>query len=157
MRLAFPTLSGLILLGAGCASGGLRPSYEPLSQARVDTVNALPAAVIQELTARVNEQNMRPQWTSPDEGFLETRWFNLVTQVSGVTDRGNPERIVLLRFWADPIEGGKTRLTSEAVIQRGGRDPSALPRDNEMLVPVGHAGETILRRVVAGVQERFGR
>ena len=36
MRLAFPTLSGLILLGAGCASGGLRPSYEPFPQARVE-------------------------------------------------------------------------------------------------------------------------
>lgn len=157
MRLAFSTLSGLVLLGAACASGGLRPSYEPFPQARVDTVNAEPAAVIQELSARINAENMRPQWTSPAEGFLETQWFNLVTQESGVTDRGNPERVVLLRFWADPIDGGKTRLTSEAVVQRGGRDLSGLPRDNEILVPTGHAGDNILRRVVSGVKERFGR
>jgi hypothetical protein len=157
MRLAFSSLSGVVLLGAACASGGLRPSYDPFPQARVDTLNAAPAAVIQELSARLNAENMRPQWTSPEEGFLESQWFDLVSQQSGVTDRGNPERVILLRFWADPIEGGKTRLTSEAVIQRGGRDPSGLPRENEMIVPRGHAGDAILGRVITGAKERFGR
>jgi hypothetical protein len=155
MRLAFPTLSGLILFGAGCASGGLRPSYEPFPQARVDTVNGAPAAVIQEINARINGENMRPQWSSPDEGFLESQWFNILTQESGVTDRSNPDRIVLLRFFVDPIEGGKSRITAEAVYKRT-TDPSVLPRDQEVLVPTGHPGEQLLLRVLRGVKERFG-
>jgi hypothetical protein len=156
MRLAFPTLSGLILLGAGCASGGLRPSYEPLPQARVDTVNALPPAVVQEINSRINTENMRPQWSSPDEGFLESQWFNLVTQESGVTDRANPDRVILLRFFVDPLEGGKSRITSEVVYKRT-TDPSVLPRDQEMMVPAGHPGDQVLQRVLRGVKERFGR
>jgi hypothetical protein len=155
MRLAFPTLSGLILLGAACASGGLRPSYEPFPQARVDTVSAAPAAVVQEINARLSAENMRPQWSSPDEGFLESQWFNVVTQESGVLDRSNPDRVVLLRFFVDPIEGGKSKVTSEAVYKRTS-DPSVLPRDQEMIVPAGHAGDQLLGRVLDGVKQRFG-
>jgi hypothetical protein len=156
MRLTFPTLSGLMLLGAGCASGGLRPSYEPLPQARVDTVNAAPPAVVQELSSRLNAENIRPQWTSPDEGFLESQWYNFVTQESGVTDRANPDRVILLRFFVDPIEGGRSRITSEAVYKRT-TDPSVMPRDQEMMVPPGHQGDVLLQRILRGVKERLGR
>ncbi|HET7039566.1 MAG TPA: hypothetical protein VFH97_06745 [Gemmatimonadales bacterium] len=156
MRLAFSSLSGLILLGTACASGGLRPSYEPFPQARVDTINAAPAAVIQELATAIRTENMRPQWTSPDEGFLETQWFNVVTQESGVADRTQLERIILLRFFADPIEGGKTRVTSEAVQGRTA-DQSVMGRDREMPVPPGSVGDQILGRVLAAVQQRFGK
>jgi hypothetical protein len=156
MRLAFPALSGVILLGAACASGGLRPSYEPFPQARVDTVNAAPAAVIQEINARLGAENMRPQWTSPEEGYLETQWFNYMTQESGVADRANPDRVILLRFFVDPIEGGKSKVTAEAVYKRT-TDPSVMPRDQEMMVPAGHPGDNIMQRVVRGVRERFGR
>jgi hypothetical protein len=155
MRLAF-SLSGILVLGAACASGGIRPSYEPFPQARVDTVNAEPAAVIQEINSRINAENMRPQWSSPAEGFIETQWFNVVTQESGVADRGNPDRVILLRFWADPIEGGKSKVTSEAVY-RARTDPSVLPRDQEAVVPAGHAGDRALQRVIGGLRERFGR
>lgn len=156
MRLAFATLSSVVLLGAACASGGVRPSYAPFPQARVDTVSAEPAAVIQEINARVNAENMRPQWSSPEEGYLETQWFHVVTQQSGVTDRAEADRVVLLRFWVDPIEGGKSRILSEAVIKRT-TDPSVLPRDQEMIVPQGHAGDRLLGRIITGVHERFGR
>ena len=156
MRLAFPALSGVILLGAACASGGLRPSYEPFPQARVDTVNAAPAAVIQEINSRLNAENMRPQWSSPEEGYLESQWFNYLTQESGVTDRANPDRVILIRFFVDPIEGGKSRITGEAVYKRT-TDPSVMPRDQEMMVPAGHPGDNIMQRVVRGLRERFGR
>jgi hypothetical protein len=156
MRLAFSTLSGLVLLGSACASGGLRPSYEPFPQARVDTVNALPAAVIQELNSAIRTENMRPQWSSPEEGFLETQWFNVVTQESGVADRTQLERIILLRFFADPIDGGKTRVTAEAV-QVGTADPSVRGRDREIPVPTGSVGDQMLGRVMAHVQQRFGK
>ena len=155
-RSAFPTLAGAAILAAACAAGGIRPSYEPFPDARVDTINALPADVIQEAVARASAEQMRGAWESAQEGFFETQWFNVVTKESGVADRGNPDRIVLLRFWADPIEGGKTKLTSEAVYQ-GRTDPSVLPRDREMSVPPGHAADRLRARVIDGIKERFGR
>lgn len=139
-----------------CAAGGVRPNYEPFPNARVDTINALPADVIQEAQARLVAVNMRPNWVSPEEGYLESQWFNVVTQQSGVTDVANPDRVILLRFFADPLEGGKTKLTSEAVYQRT-TDPSVMPRDREMIVPPGHAGDRLLTQVLDGVKERFGR
>jgi hypothetical protein len=156
MRLAFPALSGLVLLGAACASGGVRPSYEPFPQARMDTVNAEPAAVVQEIAGRLNAEKVRPQWTSPDEGFVESQWYNFVTQESGVTDRANPHRVILLRFFVDPIAGGRSQVTSEAVYKRT-TDPSVLPRDQEMMVPAGHQGDVLLRRILGDVKARFGR
>jgi len=155
-RSAFPALVGAVVLAAACAVGGIRPAYEPFPEARVDTINALPADVIQEAVARSNAELMRGAWESAEEGFFETQWFNVVTQESGVTDRGNPDRIILLRFWADPIEGGKTKLTTEAIYQRT-TDPSVQPRDREMSVPTGHAGDRLRARVIDGIKERFGR
>jgi hypothetical protein len=155
-RSAFPALAGAVLLAAACAAGGIRPAYEPLPDARVDTINALPADVIHEAVARANAQLMRGAWESADEGFFETQWFNVVTQESGVSDRANLDRIVLLRFWADPIEGGKTRLTTEAVYSRTA-DQSVMPRDREMSVPPGHAGDRLRARVIEGIKERFGQ
>lgn len=149
-------LAVAVVLTAACAAGGVRPSYEPFPDARVDTINAEPAAVIQEAIARVNAENMRGAWQSPEEGFFETQWFNIVTQQSGVSDNANLDRIILLRFWADPIEGGRTKLTTEAIYQRTA-DPSVLPRDREMSVPNGHAGDRIRARVIDSIKERFGR
>jgi len=149
-------LAGAVVIAAACAAGGVRPPYEPFPEARVDTINAAPPAVIQEVSARVNAENMRPNFVSPEEGYLETQWFDVVEQRSGVTDRGNADRVVLLRFWADSLEGGRTRLTSEAVI-RGRPDPSLMPRDQEMSVPPGHAGDRIRDRVISGTKERFGK
>jgi hypothetical protein len=154
-RTTLATLAGIAAFTAACAAGGVRPSYEPFPAARVDTLNGAPADVIQELSARVAAENMRPNWSSPAEGFLETQWFNVVTQESGVTDRGNADRVVLLRFWADSIAGGKTKVTSEAVYQTD-PDPSVMPRDREGLVPPGHAGDRLLQRVMDGAKQRFG-
>jgi hypothetical protein len=148
-------LAALAVLGAACGSGGVRPSYAPFQGARVDTVNAGPAAVIQEIVARVNAEQMSPQFSSPAEGYMETQWFDIVNQRSGTFDRSDPTRFIVLRFWADSIGEGKSRVTSEAVYKRT-TDPSVMPRDQEMLVPPGHAGDRLLRAVMTGVKQRFG-
>jgi hypothetical protein len=155
-RSAFASLAAAVGFAAACAAGGVRPAYEPFPDARVDTINAAPADVIQEAVARTNAENMRGAWESAEEGFYETQWFNVVTQESGKMDRSNLDRVVLLRFWADPLEGGRTVLTSEAVYSRT-PDTSLPQREREMSVPPGHAGDRIRARVVDGIKERFGR
>jgi hypothetical protein len=155
-RSALASLAAAAVFAAACGAGGIRPAYEPFPDARVDTINAAPADVIQEAVARVNAEYMRGAWESAEEGFFETQWFNIVTQQSGVTDRANLDRIILLRFWADSIAGGRTKLTTEAVYQRT-VDTSLPPREREMSVPPGHAGDRLRERIVNGIKERFGR
>lgn len=155
-RSAFAPLAAAAVFAAACAAGGIRPAYEPFADARVDTINGAPVDVIQEAISRVNAENMRGAWESPEEGFFETQWFDVVTQESGKTDIANPDRIVLLRFWADPLEGGKSKLTSEAIYLRS-PDTSTPQRDREMSVPAGHAGDRLRSRVIDGIKERFGR
>jgi hypothetical protein len=47
-------------------------------------------------------------------------------------------------------------VTAEAVTWRT-TDPSiVIEREKEMLVPPGHAGEQILRRIMNGLAERYG-
>jgi hypothetical protein len=152
------TLAGLAAvaaLGAACAAGSIRPSYAPFEGARVDTVNAGPAAVIQEIVSQVAAERMSPQFSSPAEGYMETQWFDYFNQKSGAFDRSQPDRFILLRFWADSIGEGKSRVTSEAVYKQT-TDPSVMPRDQEMLVPPGHAGDRLQRAVMTAVKQRFG-
>jgi hypothetical protein len=32
-----------------------------------------------------------------------------------------------------------------------------MPRDREMIVPPGHAGDRVLTQIIEGIRERFGR
>lgn len=154
-RSTFTGLAVVAVLGAACGAGSIRPSYAPFEGARVDTVNAGPTAVIQEIVARVNEERMSPQFSSPAEGYMETQWYDVIDQKSGAFDRSQPDRYILLRFWADSIGEGKSRVTSEAVYKTRS-DPSVPPRDQESLVPPGHAGARLLEAVMTGVKQRFG-
>jgi hypothetical protein len=152
------TLAGLaavVALGAACAAGSIRPSYAPFEGARVDTVNAGPAAVIQEIVSQVAAERMSPQFSSPAEGYMETQWFDFFNQKSGAFDRSQPDHFILLRFWADSIGEGKSRVTSEAVYKQT-TDPSVMPRDQEMLVPPGHEGDRLHRVIMTAVKQRFG-
>jgi hypothetical protein len=148
--------AGAAVFASACGAGGIRPSYPPLPNARVDTINAAPAAVIQELVTQVNSEQMRPEWSSPSEGYLVTQWFNVVTQESGKMDRNNLDRIIRLRFWADPIGENKTKLTSEAVML-GNTDVSKPERDRELEVPPDHAADRLRTRAIDAVIERFGK
>jgi hypothetical protein len=148
--------AGAAILASACGAGSVRPSFPPLPNARVDTINAAPADVIQELITQINSEKMRPQWSSPTEGYLETQWFNVMTQESGVMDRSNLDRIIRLRFWADPIGEGKTKLTSEAVYLSS-TDVSKPERDREMEVPSGHVADRLRVSAIDATKQRFGK
>lgn len=150
------TLLAAGLTGAAACGAGIRPAYSPMMDARVDSVNAAPSAAIQEIAARIDAENIGLNWSSPEEGFLESQWYNIVTRASGVTSRANPEQVILLRFWADPIGPDRAQITSEVVI-KGTTDPSVPDRDQEIMAPSGHIGHQILDRILTGVEQRFGQ
>lgn len=155
-RLAPIAVASAILVGTACGAGGVRPPFKPLDNAVVDTVNAAPADVIQQIATLATQEVLQVQWSSPKDGYYESQWFNVTTQQTGAGQDQNLDRVVKFRFWADPIsDGTKTKLTCEAVI-RTTNDPSVMERDKEAMVPPGHAGMRILDRILAGLKQRFG-
>lgn len=152
VRVVLPTCLVLAIGGTACG-GGVRPYLTPLPNAWVDTIPTAPDAVIRQLITAVTGQGMRIQLASPAEGYLETDWYDVVSQTPGGEYASDPHRVVRLRFFADPIAPDETRLVSEAVYRRS-IDPSLPERQNELMVPPGHAGEVLLRLVLSAVGAR---
>jgi hypothetical protein len=85
----------------------------------------------------------------PNEGYLETRWFDLRSRVAVADPIGDFDQVVKLRFFVDPI-GLHTRVIAESV-RRTAWDPSRPPRDLEAMVPPEHPGRLLMDTVLAAV------
>ncbi len=165
-----------------CASAGtVRPPFPPLYQAFVDTVRVDPsqwtgeferrnleqsldsrdtlliemAELIAELERLSIEEGLSVRVASVLDGYIETRWFNVVSGRAADSEVAHPEREILLRFWIDPVGPLGYQLSAEAVYRRVA-DPSLSSRAREVMVPPGHDGEAILLRILDGVRGRFG-
>ena len=120
----------------------------------MDTARTRAGDLIDELEQRSVEEGFDVSVSSHLDGYLETRWLNLITGEPDDRDVTHPQRSVLLRFWVDPVGPLGYRLTAEAVYRRV-LDPSLEQRQTELMVPRGHDGETILLRILAAVRARF--
>ena len=133
----------------------MRPPFQPLYGAFVDTLSADAATLISELEQRSISEGLELRVSSVLDGYVETRWFNVVTGETDDRDIAHPERVILLRFWIDPVGPPGFQLTAEAVHRRVS-DPSLSQRQAEIMVPRGHDGEAMLLRILNGMRERFG-
>ena len=137
-----------------CGASNIRPWTVPFPEARVDTVDVEAASLIERLNSYVTNTGLEVTRISPEEGFLETRWFDLATRRSRKSG-GDPERVVRMRFWADPVMPGRSVLISEVVYLQS-LDPSLLPRDAETLAPPDHAGHILMTEILEAVLENSG-
>ena len=137
-----------------CGASNIRPWTVPFPEARVDTVDVEAASLIERLNSHVTNTGLEVARISPEEGFLETRWFDLATRRSRKSG-GDPERVVRMRFWADPVMAGRSVLISEVVYLQS-LDPSLLPRDAETLAPPDHAGHILMTDILEAVLENSG-
>lgn len=140
---------------ASCASlGGVRPLYGPVPGSVGLLIEAPPDAVTRAASEEVQHAGFSVQWLSPEEGYVETQWFNLSTRQSSTEQPFRDlDQIVKIRFFADPT-AGKTRLVAECVTVAM-VDPSRPPREMERMAPEGHAGRELLAQVVDRVRRRF--
>jgi len=146
---------GALALGA-CASGGLRPAFEPLPNAATAEVSATAAQIIPVIESELTkEQGLHIQWVSATDGYLETQWYNVQTRSSANLSTGALDQQVRFRFWVDPVSEGKSKVTGEAVWMRGW-DPSRDEREQESMVPDAHPGGQILSRIMNLLQQDFG-
>jgi hypothetical protein len=150
-------LSALVLLAA-CSPVTTRPSFLPYPQALVIILDAPPGRVVPEAVGWLTSQGLRAEWSSPQDGYVETAWFNARTKTSvfGDADPGDLLSTVKIRCWADPNVPGKTQLTVEAVY-RPMLDPSRPERDLEEVVPQGSDGYRLAQQLIDAMKQRFGQ
>ena len=135
------------LLAAGCASfGGIRPEVRPIEGAVQLTVQPAPVPLVAALDSVVRARGLAVLAEAPQEGWLETRWFDLDARRSVAGPFRNFDRIVKLRFRVDPVQG-KTRVIAECVL-RTAWDPSVPEVDLERMAPEGHDGRALLEDIL---------
>ena len=146
-RLATTTLCLVLLC---CRTGGLRPRIAPVPHSVMMIVPDSAKTIVVILADRSRALGFTVARYAPDEGYLETGWYDTRDKRPVGDPFTNLDRIVKLRFFADPWQG-KTRLVGESV-RRIGWDPSMPQRDLERMVPDDHPGRALLDSVLAPVR-----
>lgn len=135
------------LVALACTAPAIRPHYGPLPAAAIDTL-AMPAeSVIVVLASRLTEAGLRIRRSSPAEGYLETDWFDLRARRPVSPDHVQTDRVVRVRVWADPEPPGRSRVVVETVYRRTA-DPSAPGREEEIVAPPGHPGDSLTQHLL---------
>lgn len=114
--------------------------------ADVDTLLVQPEVAVRAIAARFREDGYTLRTFSVIDRYIETA----PRKVDGLTGR---EARVVIRIWADPAAGRRTRVSTEAVYERI-VDPSRLRRDREALVRYDHPTRRYLRRMLGELRER---
>ncbi len=133
--------------------GGVRPRYGPVPGSVLLQLDQPADAVIRELAAEAQSEGLRLLYDSPQEGYLETEWYDLGSRQPVQPGAGDLDRVVKLRFFADPV-AGKTRLMAECVT-RIFFDPSLPPRELERMTPEGHPGRALLDELLRQTRRRL--
>jgi len=156
-RSAFPPIRLFALLLSACTPITSRPAFLPYPQALVAIVDAAAARIVPEAMGWLASQGLRVEWSSPQDGYVETAWFNVRTRrsMTGMGDPGDLLDTVKLRCWVDPNAPGKSQLTVEAVY-RPILDPSRPERDLEVMVPLASDGHRIAVQLIEAMKQKFG-
>ena len=146
-----------LLAFSACTPVTTRLGFMPYPQALVSVVDAPAQRLVPEMVGWLASQGLQVQWSSPEDGYVETAWFNVRTHTSvfGDAEPGDLLNTVKIRCWADPNVPGKSQLTVEAVY-RPTLDPSRPERDLEVIAPQGSEGDRIASGLAEAMKKRFG-
>jgi len=142
-------VAGIMVLASAC--GSVRPHLRPLPGAPTDTVQVEASRLITMLGAALLSEGVRLRVSSPEEGYLETHWYDVARRRPVSERTRTPHDVVRFRFFADPLSEEETVLVSEGVY-RLTLDPSVPVREREVLVAGDHPGREMLERIWAMVQ-----
>lgn len=151
--LAVFVLGTAALIGVACGAAGVRPHFLPFPTAIADTVSIHPEEAIQLAGELLVSEGLELEASSPAEGYLETKWFNMATGRRGSPRSLDAEATIRVRFWADLIAEHRTVVVGEVVRQRV-IDPSLPMRQRETTVPGGHPASELLRRIFGELRTR---
>jgi hypothetical protein len=122
----------------------------------VDTVGAGPGIVIGALASELETLGLRVRAVSRAEGYLETAWFDPTTGRSVGQEHRRTGRVFRVRAYADSVPPTRSEVTVETVFRRTA-DPSAAGREEEIIAPPGHPGDSLTQRVLESLKKRFPR
>jgi hypothetical protein len=149
--------SALVVVFAACSPVTTRPSFFPYPQAPSAVVDATPARIVPEAAGWLVSQGLKIEWSSPQDGYVETAWYDLRSRASVFGDASVPDLLntIKIRCWMDPNVPGKSQLTVEAVY-RPMVDPSRPERDLEAIAPHGSDGDRLTTQLIEAMKQRFG-
>jgi hypothetical protein len=148
----------LVVVLAACSPVTTRPAFFPYPQALSVVLEAPPARVVPEAAGWLVSQGLKVQWSSPQDGYVETAWYDTRTRSSSFSDADASDLLstVKIRCWIDPNISGKSQLTVEAVY-RPMLDPSRPERDLEQIAPDGSDGYRLAQQLIDAMTQRFGK
>ena len=142
--------AALALALLSCRTGGLRPRIAPVPHSVMMIVPDSAKNIVVILADRSRAMGFTVARYAPEEGYLETGWYDTQEKHPVGDPFTNLDRVVKLRFFADPWQG-RTRLVGESV-RRIAWDPSMPQRDLERMVPDSSPGRALLDSVLAPVR-----
>jgi hypothetical protein len=138
-----------------CTSITIRPNIRPFPLAAVDTVRGNPTVVLEAARDAVVQLGMQLSRSSPQEGYLETRWFDVASHQS-YGENFRPQRLVRTRVWTDLVTPIETQVVVETVL-RSTIDPSVPGREVELVTAPGTPGDSLTQAVRTALKKRFAR
>lgn len=148
----WPTVA--VLLMAACYPTTTRPSLTPLPEAPVAEWELFVPDAMRTLALALDTDSIPVSRTEPDDGWLETPWFDAAT-LRPTPRRPLGEGVVKLRAWADPARPNHSAVTVE-VVYRPAADPSREGRALERQVSVAHPVAQRVAAVMARLTKEHG-
>lgn len=131
-----PVVVGLVLLAAACFPTTTRPHLTPMVEAPVTEIELFVPAATRALAVALDTDSLPVSRTEPDDGWLETPWFDAVT-LQPTSARVVGINVVKIRAFVEPGRANHSLITVETVY-RPLLDPSRDGRDLERHVPAEH-------------------
>lgn len=147
--------AGALLLGlAGCYPTTTRPALTPVPDAVTVELELFVPAATRALALALDTDSIPVSRTEPDDGWLETPWFDAATlQPTGRRVLG-PE-VVKVRAFVEPGRPNHAVVTVETVY-RPLADPSRPGRALERHVPGAHPVANRVRAAVERLRQEYG-
>jgi len=144
----------IAMLAIGCGAGAVRPRFEPFAQAISDTLSGSADSITLQIGELLIAEGLGLQHLRPKEGYVVTKWFDVIAKRTISSMSLNTGSVVRLRFWTDPATPTECLVVGEAVRRRV-LDPSLPERETEEPVPAGHPAIDIVQRILATLRERY--
>ena len=147
-----PLLAAVATLA--CYPTTTRPDLVPLPEApRLEVELEVPEAT-RALALALDTDSFPVRRTEPEDGWLETGWFNAVS-LRPTTERPLGINVVRLRGFVEPGRANHSVLTVE-VVYLPAANPALPERERERVVPEWHPVTARIEAVLAKLREMYG-
>ncbi len=140
------------LLAGACSLSTSRPPFPPMPEARVGDLEVEVPVATERLAKALTDAGIPVARVSPQDGYLETPWFDTATGRPAGGRRLGLE-VVRVRGWVTPSAHGSSELKVETVY-RPIADPSRPARELERSVPYAHPVRVLVRNAYRTIGAR---